>query len=138
MNAAKIRDTWVHAITTSLMATADPTDTGAVSAAAGGPARLLVVINPASGKRHAMTVAARTLLPILHESGLDYEILLTDYPGHAQHVMRHEASAKWRGIVTVSGDGIVHEVIEYYHINVYKCLTNICFMTLFAGIKWIV
>ena len=47
-----------------------------------------------------MTVAARTLLPILHESGIDYEILLTEYPGHAQQVMRNEASARWRGIVT--------------------------------------
>ena len=47
-----------------------------------------------------MTVAACTLLPILHESGIDYEILLTEYPGHAQQVMRHEASARWRGIVT--------------------------------------
>ena len=47
-----------------------------------------------------MTVAARTLLPILHEAGIDYEILLTEYPGHAQQVMRNEASARWRGIVT--------------------------------------
>ena len=53
-----------------------------------------------TGRGYAMTVAARTLLPILHESGIDYEILLTEYPGHAQQVMRNEASARWRGIVT--------------------------------------
>ena len=47
-----------------------------------------------TGRGYAMTVAARPLLPILHESGIDYEILLTEYPGHAQQVMRNEASGE--------------------------------------------
>ena len=48
MNAAKIRDTWVHALTTSLMTVADPASDGACLNS--GPARLLVVINPGSGE----------------------------------------------------------------------------------------
>jgi len=109
MNAAKIRDTWVHAITTSLFTddasrnTADYNNT---------QRRLLVVINPFSGRKRALTVATHTVLPILHQAGMEYEILLTQCPGHAQQVMRQEASDRWRGIVTVSGDGTVFEVLN--------------------------
>ena len=108
MNAAKIRDTWVHAITTSLF-----TDDAARNADySNTQRRLLVIINPYSGRKKAQKVATKSLLPMLHEAGVDYEVLMTQYPGHAQQVIRQDASARWRGIVTVSGDGIVYEVLN--------------------------
>ena len=92
MNAGKMRDTWVHAITTSLFANDDDEPRGGGVGGGGGAGpqrrRLLVVINPMSGTKDAMTVATRTLLPILHEAGMDYEILITQHQGQAQQVRR--------------------------------------------------
>ena len=113
MFAAKLRDTWVHAITTSLF----PDDAG--SGAYGYPSmtpgegkRILVIINPFSGTKNAQRVANRSLLPMLQEAGVEYEVLLTSYAGHARELVRQEASDRWKGIVCVSGDGIFHEVLN--------------------------
>ena len=113
MFAAKLRDTWVHAITTTLF----PDD--AASGAAGYPSmppgegkRLLVIINPFAGTKQAQVVANRSIFPMLQQAGVEYEVLLTSYAGHARELVRQEASDRWKGIVVVSGDGLMYEVLN--------------------------
>ena len=114
MFAAKLRDTWVHAITTTLFP--DEADGGGTSAypsmSPGECKRLLVIINPYSGKKNAQAIANRSLLPMLQQAGMEYEVLLTRHAGHAREVVRQEASDRWKGIVCISGDGLMYEVMN--------------------------
>ena len=113
MFAAKLRDTWVHAITTTLF----PDDAGSdacgyPSMAPGEGKRLLVIINPYAGTKNAQMVANRSILPMLQQAGVEYEVLLTSYAGHARELVRQEASDRWKGIVVISGDGLLYEVLN--------------------------
>ena len=113
MFAAKLRDTWVHAITTTLF----PDDVGSgdcgyPSMAPGEGKRLLVIINPYAGTKNAQVVANRSILPMLQQAGVEYEVLLTSYAGHARELVRQEASDRWKGIVVISGDGLLYEVLN--------------------------
>ena len=113
MFAAKLRDTWVHAITTTLFP--DDVASGACGYPSMSPAegkRLLVIINPYAGTKDAQVVANRSLLPMLQQAGVEYEVLLTSYAGHARELVRQEASDRWKGIVCISGDGLLFEVLN--------------------------
>jgi diacylglycerol kinase family enzyme len=113
MFAAKLRDTWVHAITTTLFP--DDVASGAVgypSMSPGEGKRLLVIINPYAGTKNAQAIANRSLLPMLQQAGVEYEVLITGYAGHARELVRQEASDRWKGIVIISGDGLLFEVLN--------------------------
>lgn len=107
--AAQLRDTWVHAIRTSLF----PLDHGesAFRLDRDG-SRLFVVLNPMSGKKQGQLVANRSLFPVLQQAGIEYEVLVTQYPGHAREIVRRYASDRWRGVMVVGGDGTVFEVLN--------------------------
>jgi len=37
---------------------------------------------------------------------------LLRYPGHAREVIYNERLSDWRGVITVGGDGLIHEVVN--------------------------
>ncbi len=39
-------------------------------------------------------------------------MLILRYPGHAREVVYNEHLPDWRGVITVSGDSIIHEVLN--------------------------
>ena len=95
--AAKVRDTWVHAIETSLLpeisVTLYPTHPGY------GSPKLLVVVNPFSGQRKGEKILEDELIPFFTEAGIDFEVLVTRYAGHAREVIANERLTDWRGLV---------------------------------------
>ena len=99
--AVRIRDTWVHSILTTYFPSSED-DIGVVQVSPDGwsPSsalrRLLVVLNPASGVGKS-TKLMRTLVgPVLQESGIEYEVLLTERQGHAHEVIRAEPNLQKR------------------------------------------
>lgn len=71
----------------------------------------LVLINPFGGGGKA-PVVWRRLQAILAPSGLPFEVVQTTHAGHAQEMMQSLNLAEYRCVCTVSGDGLVYEVIN--------------------------
>ena len=51
---------------------------------------LLVVINPASGTRIALKMFNEVLKPSLEKNKIEYELLKTQYAGHAKDVVQQK------------------------------------------------
>merc|ERR1712110_966557 len=79
---------------------------------------LLVFINPRSGTGIADKLYRKYLLPNLSEQGVPHEVITTDHAGHASEVVSSETfdPDRYRGIVTISGDGLMFEVLN----GIYK------------------
>jgi sphingosine kinase len=74
--------------------------------------KILVLINPFSGRRMA---AANWLIarPILEKAYLDMTVIETQRANHAYEIVQNEIKqGDYDGIVTVSGDGLIHEVVN--------------------------
>ena len=70
--------------------------------------KTLVIVNPAA--RHGVT---RDLVPVvtgLLDGQVDYDLLVTDYPGHGRAAARD--ARDYETVVAVGGDGTVHEVLN--------------------------
>ncbi|MBB6610829.1 YegS/Rv2252/BmrU family lipid kinase [Pontibacter sp. Tf4] len=71
--------------------------------------RVRFIINPVSGTRSKVDVAARIKLYLDHGK-LDHDIVYTDYAGHATELAAAAAAANYSIVVAVGGDGTVNEV----------------------------
>lgn len=54
----------------------------------------------------------RKVSPILTEHGINVEVLVTQYAGHAKEKMSSADLSEFDGIITVGGDGILYEVVN--------------------------
>merc|ERR1711971_1230194 len=73
---------------------------------------ILFLINPKSGSGRALNVFNSQVLPILNESGIAYEMELTNRANHGRELVATSKLDRWRAIVTISGDGLFHEVLN--------------------------
>lgn len=83
-----------------------------------------VIVNPIAGKS-----AARKAVPeieaILESLGVDYDLILTEYPGHAIALAEEAGSNGYATVVAVGGDGTANEVINgLMHASNAKHLTS--------------
>lgn len=73
--------------------------------------RNCVIVNPVAGKG-----AAKKLLPeieaLLESLGVDYDLEVTAYPGHAIQLAEEAGSNRYDTVVAVGGDGTANEVIN--------------------------
>ena len=74
----------------------------------------MVLINPNSGPGRANQIFRKQVVPILGESEVAYEAIITTHAKHAEKLVREIDLNTYRGIVIVSGDGLVYEVIFVY------------------------
>jgi hypothetical protein len=100
--AAKVRDTWVHAIETSLLPEIQvpPYQTHPNAPPGFGAPKLLVIVNPFSGQKKSEKILQEELVPFFSEAGIDFEVLITRYAGHAREVVANERLSDWRGLVS--------------------------------------
>lgn len=74
--------------------------------------KLLVLINPFSGQKKAAKnwkIAEK----FFEKAFLDLDIVMTQRAGHAYDIVHSQITIdQYDGIVTVSGDGLIHEVIN--------------------------
>ncbi|VDI56628.1 sphingosine kinase [Mytilus galloprovincialis] len=73
---------------------------------------VLVLINPRSGPGKAQQIFESTVKPMLDDADIVYKILITEYAGHASDVVKTLKLEDYSGLVIVSGDGLIYEVIN--------------------------
>ncbi|KAM9353662.1 sphingosine kinase 2 [Symphorus nematophorus] len=76
------------------------------------PRRLLLLVNPFSGRGQAMQWCQTHILPMIREANISYNLIQTERQNHARELIREILLPEWDGIIIVSGDGLLHEVIN--------------------------
>ncbi|KHJ95782.1 diacylglycerol kinase catalytic domain protein [Oesophagostomum dentatum] len=75
--------------------------------------RVLVFVNPHSGAGKSLKTFRQRVEPRLKKNHIDYELIITTGPNHAKTVVRsREDLCKFNGVIILSGDGLVFEVIN--------------------------
>ncbi|KAK6149852.1 hypothetical protein DH2020_017377 [Rehmannia glutinosa] len=78
----------------------------------GRPKRLFIFVNPYGGKKSASKIFVNDVKPLLDDANIEYTVQETKYQLHAKEVVQSLDLAKYDGIVCVSGDGILVEVLN--------------------------
>ncbi|GER25519.1 sphingosine kinase [Striga asiatica] len=78
----------------------------------GRPKRLFIFVNPFGGNRLALKIFENDVKPLLDDANVEYAVQETKYRLHAKEVVQSLDLAKYDGIVCVSGDGILVEVLN--------------------------
>ncbi|KAK7302698.1 hypothetical protein RJT34_13594 [Clitoria ternatea] len=78
----------------------------------GRPKRLFVFVNPFGGKKSAAKVFAEHVKPLFDDAQIELTIQETKHQLHAKEVAQSLDISKYDGIVCVSGDGILVEVVN--------------------------
>ncbi|XP_047307690.1 sphingosine kinase 1-like [Impatiens glandulifera] len=76
------------------------------------PKRLFVFLNPFGGKKSASKIFLDEVKPLLDDANVEFTLLETQYQLHAKEVAQSLDFSKYDGIVCVSGDGILVEVVN--------------------------
>ncbi|XP_062937291.1 sphingosine kinase 1 isoform X1 [Cynocephalus volans] len=76
------------------------------------PCRVLVLLNPRSGKGKALQLFRSHVQPLLAEAEVSFTLMLTERQNHARELVRAEELGRWDALVVMSGDGLMHEVVN--------------------------
>ncbi|XP_077431170.1 sphingosine kinase 2 isoform X2 [Vanacampus margaritifer] len=52
------------------------------------------------------------ILPMIREANISYNLIQTERQNHARELIREISLSQWDGVVIISGDGLLHEVIN--------------------------
>ncbi|KAL2495102.1 Sphingosine kinase 1 [Forsythia ovata] len=80
--------------------------------ALGRPKRLFIFVNPYGGKKSALKIFETEVKPLLNDANIDFIVQETKYQLHAKEVVQDLDLTKYDGIICVSGDGILVEVVN--------------------------
>lgn len=70
-----------------------------------------MLVNPVGGRGQAVQIWKKVESAV-GAAGLDTEVVLTQYSGHARDLVSELEVGKYGGVVTVSGDGGLHDVLN--------------------------
>lgn len=73
--------------------------------------RYMIILNPIAGAGTALKALPR-IKELLTQYSLDFDITLTDYPGHAIELARQAAADGYNYIIAAGGDGTSNEVLN--------------------------
>lgn len=76
------------------------------------PPRLLLLVNPFGGQGLARQWCENYVLPMISEAGLSFNLIQTERQNHARELVQGLSLSEWDGIVTISGDGLLYEVLN--------------------------
>ncbi|XP_038123116.1 sphingosine kinase 1-like [Cyprinodon tularosa] len=85
---------------------------GALLSSLPRPCRLMLFVNPQSGKGKALTLYNSHIQPMLSEAGVIPTLIITERQNHAREKVREADLSQWDALVIISGDGLLHEVIN--------------------------
>lgn len=74
--------------------------------------KLRVLVNPRGGKGKAVSIYAKKLEPIFRAAGCILDVTMTTHSGHAYEIAKDISVIDYDVLVTVSGDGLVHEAMN--------------------------
>lgn len=78
----------------------------------GRPKRLFILVNPFGGKKCGKKIYEAEIKPLFEAAGVNVTMQETRYQGHARQVASSLDLARYDGIVCVSGDGVLVEVVN--------------------------
>ncbi|KAK8953691.1 Sphingosine kinase 2 [Platanthera guangdongensis] len=78
----------------------------------GRPKRFFIFLNPYGGKKYARRIFDTDIKPLLVAANIIYTLQETEYHLHAQELSNKLDLLKYDGIVCVSGDGVLVEVLN--------------------------
>ncbi|KAM6585040.1 hypothetical protein CsatB_012042 [Cannabis sativa] len=78
----------------------------------GRPKRVFVFVNPFGGNKSASKIYLDEVRPLLEDADVQFTLQETQHQLHAKEVARAIDLAKYDGIICVSGDGILVEVVN--------------------------
>lgn len=73
--------------------------------------RYMIILNPIAGAGDALKALPR-IKELLSQYGLNFDISITDYPGHAIELARKAAADGYEYIIAAGGDGTSNEVLN--------------------------
>ncbi|XP_040893079.1 sphingosine kinase 1-like [Toxotes jaculatrix] len=76
------------------------------------PSRMLLLVNPQSGKGQALTLYNSHIQRMLSEAGVQHTLFITERQNHARELVREADLSQWDALVIMSGDGLLYEVIN--------------------------
>lgn len=76
------------------------------------PCRVLVLLNPRGGKGKGLQLFRSHVQPLLVQADISFTLMLTDRRNHARELVRAEDLRLWDALVIMSGDGLMHEVVN--------------------------
>ncbi|XP_056136902.1 sphingosine kinase 1-like [Lampris incognitus] len=76
------------------------------------PCRMMLLVNPQSGKGQALSLYNSHIQRMLNEAGVPHTLVITERQNHARELVREADLSKWDALVIMSGDGLLFEVIN--------------------------
>ncbi|XP_035258818.1 sphingosine kinase 1 [Anguilla anguilla] len=76
------------------------------------PGRLMVLLNPQSGKGQALSLYTGHVQRMLAEAGVPHTLVITERQNHARELVREADLSQWDALVIMSGDGLLFEVVN--------------------------
>ena len=73
--------------------------------------RLLLIVNPRSGKRRGSALFEQ-VTPVLAAADLQLDVRETTHSGHARQITRETDLTRYQGLCLIGGDGTIHEVVS--------------------------
>ncbi|XP_068434894.1 sphingosine kinase 1 [Clinocottus analis] len=102
---------WARAIRDASALQAPRRD-GVLSAALRRPCRVMVLLNPLSGRGQALQLFTGLVQGMLAEAAVPHTLVITEHQNHAREVVRKADLSQWDALVIMSGDGLLFEVIN--------------------------
>ncbi|XP_070712492.1 sphingosine kinase 1-like [Pempheris klunzingeri] len=76
------------------------------------PCRMMLLVNPQSGKGQALSLYNNHIQRMLNEAGVPHTLVITERQNHARELVREADLSQWDVLVIMSGDGLLFEVIN--------------------------
>ncbi|XP_028446106.1 sphingosine kinase 1 [Perca flavescens] len=76
------------------------------------PSRMMLLVNPQSGKGQALTLYNNHIQRMLNEAGVTHTLVITERQNHARELVKETDLSQWDALVIMSGDGLLFEVIN--------------------------
>ncbi|XP_060759904.1 sphingosine kinase 1-like [Neoarius graeffei] len=73
---------------------------------------MMVLVNPQSGRGQAMSLYTGPVLSMFTEANISHTLITTEHQNHARELVRNADLSQWSAIIILSGDGLLHEVIN--------------------------
>ncbi|XP_072319672.1 sphingosine kinase 1-like [Eucyclogobius newberryi] len=74
--------------------------------------RIMLLVNPQSGRGQALSLYNTHVQRMLQEARLPHSLVITERQNHARELVRDADLSQWDALVIMSGDGLLFEVIN--------------------------
>lgn len=86
-----------------------------------GAQRFLAIVNPAGGSGIAERIYEQVVAPVLEQSSVDVELVVTQHGGHARELAASLKLQQYDVVAIVGGDGLISEGTCLNVLSVSRC-----------------